>query len=275
MKSYLRVFLTLARNSFVRDMTFRVNFIIDLVTWMAWMVMNLFFYILIFRYTPEIGVGTGWEKYPFFIFVATSLLVNSIVEAFFMMNMDELSELIRTGALDFALLKPMDTQFLVSLTKTDWSAMGNFFLGLFLLGYSLLKLGYVPQPWEIALYPVYIVCGVAIYYSLMVAMAAASVWLGRNLTLLDFWFSLTMLSRYPMEIYQGRWGAPLRRAFTFILPILVVVNVPARLLVRPLSPKTFADWLLPIFTIFITFVSLGVTRLIFNRALRSYRSASS
>ncbi|MGD0382070.1 MAG: ABC-2 family transporter protein [Thermoguttaceae bacterium] len=275
MKSYLRVFLTLARNSFVRDMTFRANFIIDLVTWMAWMLMNLGFYILIFRYAGEIGVGTGWEKYPFFIFVATSLLVNSVVEMFFMMNMDELSELIRTGALDFALVKPIDTQFLVSLTKTDWSAMGNFFLGLFLLGYSLLKLGYAPRFWEISLYPVYIVCGVTIYYSLMVAMAAASVWLGRNLTLLDFWFSVTMFSRYPMEIYQGRLGAPLRRGLTFFIPILVAVNVPARLLVRSLSPQSFTDWLLPIFTIFATLASLGVARWIFNRALTSYRSASS
>ncbi len=275
MKSYFRVFLTFARNSLVRDMTFRTNFIIDLLTWMAWMLMNLIFYILIFSFTPEIGVGTGWKQYPFFIFIATSLLVNSIVEAFFMMNMDELSELIRTGALDFALVKPMDTQFLVSLVKIDWSATGNFFLGVFLLVYSLLKLDYVPRPWEMALYPVYIVCGVAIYYSLMVAMAATSVWLGRNLTLLDFWFSLTMFSRYPMEIYQGRWGTPLRRAFTFVVPILVVVNVPARLFVRSLSPRSFEDWLLPIFTVFVTFISLAVARWIFKLALLSYRSASS
>jgi ABC-2 type transport system permease protein len=275
MKSYIRVFLTFARNSLVRDMTFRANFIIDLLTWVAWMLMNLLFYLLLFNFTPEIGVGTGWEMYPFFIFIGTSLLVNSIVEAFFMMNMDELSELIRTGALDFAMVKPMDTQFLVSLVKTDWSAMGNFFLGLFLLAYSLFKLGYMPGPWEIALYPVYIVCGVAIYYSLMVAMAAASVWLGRNLTLLDFWFSLTMFSRYPMEIYQGRWGTPLRRGLTFVLPVLVAVNVPARLLVQSLRPHTFQDWLLPMFTIIATAASLVVARLIFNRALTSYRSASS
>jgi ABC-2 type transport system permease protein len=275
MKSYIRVFLTFARNSLVRDMTFRANFIIDLVTWVAWMLMNLLFYLLLFQFTPEIGVGTGWGKYQFFIFISTSLLINSTVEMFFMMNMDELSELIRTGALDFAMVKPMDTQFLVSLVKTDWSAMGNFFFGLILLLYSLLKLGYMPGPWEIALYPVYIVCGVAIYYSLMVAMAAASVWLGRNLTLLDFWFSLTMFSRYPMEIYQGRWGTPLRRGLTFAIPVLVAVNVPARLLVQSLRPHTFQDWLLPMFTIIATAASLVVARLIFNRALASYRSASS
>jgi len=26
-----------------------------------------------FQFTKEIGVGTGWTKYPFFIFIATSL----------------------------------------------------------------------------------------------------------------------------------------------------------------------------------------------------------
>lgn len=275
MRSYLRVFLTFARNSLVRDMTFRVNFIIDLLTSTAWVMMNLVYYLLIFQYVPEIGVGTGWEKYPFLIFMATSLLINSIVETFFMTNMDELSELIRTGTLDFALLKPMDTQFLVSLVRIDWSGFGNFIVGLVLLCYALVHLDYVPGVVEMTLYPIYILCGVGIYYGLMVAMAATSVWLGRNLTLLDFWFSITMFSRYPMEIYQGRYGVLLRGAFTFIVPVLVVVNVPARFLVRPLSPHSISDWLLPIFTILVTFASLVITRWIFNRALVSYRSASS
>jgi ABC-2 type transport system permease protein len=256
-------------------MTFRTNFIIDLVTWVAWMLMNLVFYILLFKYTPELGVGTGWGKYQFFIFIGTSLLINSLVEAFFMLNMDELSELIRTGSLDFALVKPMDTQFLVSLTKTDWSAMGNFVLGLILLCYSLAKIGYVPKFWELTLFPVYILCGVVIYYNMMVAMAAASVWLGRNLTLLDFWFSITMFSRYPMEIYQGRWGLPLRRTLTYALPVLVAVNVPAKFFIQSLSPLTTKDWLMPVFTIFATITSSIAARLIFNRAIRSYRSASS
>ena len=43
-----------------------------------------------------------------------------------MTNADEFSELIRTGNLDFALLKPIDTQFLVSLQRIDWSSLGEF-----------------------------------------------------------------------------------------------------------------------------------------------------
>jgi ABC-2 type transport system permease protein len=275
MATYIRVFLTFARNSLVRDMTYRANFLIETIGSMGWMLMNLAFYTLIFRYAPSIGVGTGWKMYPFFAFLATGLLVNSVVQALFMTNAEELSELIRTGTLDFALLKPMDTQFLVSCVRIEWSALGNFFLGILLLGFALVKMQYLPGAAEWALYPLYILCGIAIYYSLMIALAALSVWLGRNLSMLDFWFYLTMFSRYPMEIYQGPWGAPLRRFFTFMIPVLVVVNVPARWLLGPLRPQTPGEWLLPVFTIFATAASLAASRWIFQRALRSYRSASS
>ena len=206
MTNYLRVFLTFARNSLVRDMTFRANFLIDMFTSIAWVLMNLAFYTLIFHYTPAIGADSGWEKYQFFLFLATALLINSLVQTLFMTNADELSELVRTGSLDFALLKPIDTQFLVSLTRIEWSSLGNFAVGLGLMGYSMYRLDYLPGLVQIVLYPVYIACGVAIYYSLMIALAATSVWLGRNQTLFDFWFYIINFSRYPMEIYHGTLG---------------------------------------------------------------------
>jgi len=273
--SYLRVFQTFARNSLVRDMTFRANFIIDTVASICWVGINLSFYLLIFQYTGMIGAGTGWGKWEFFLFLSTGLLINSTVQALFMTNADEFSELIRTGGLDFALLKPIDTQFLVSLQRIDWSSAGNFVFGLVLLVFSLFQLGYAPGPVEVVLYLLYLVCGVTILYALMIAMAASSVWLGRNQNLFDFWFYITNFARYPMEIYQGRFGTPLRWFFTFIIPVLVVVNVPARFLVQPLQPQTLADWLLPAFALAAAVLSLLASRWVFNRALVSYRSASS
>ena len=277
--SYLRVFATFARNSLVRDMTFRSNFIIDTVSSMSWVFMNLGFYALIFEYTPMIGEGTGWGKYQFFLFLATTLLINSLVQTFFMPGADEFSELIRTGTLDFVLLKPIDTQFLVSLQRMQWSSVGNLLLGMLLMVYSLTKVEYHPGPLQVVLYPVYVACGVAILYSLMIALAASSVWLVRNQSLFNFWFYITNFSRYPMEIYDDKFGAKfgtsLRWFFTFIIPVLVVVNVPARLLARPLDPRSVEDWLLPIFTIFATAASLAISRWVFNRSLLSYRSASS
>ena len=273
--SYLRVLLCFARNSLIRDMTFRGNFLIETISSMSWVFMNLGFYMLIFRYTPTIGAGTCWGKYQFFLFLSTTLLINSLVHAFFMRNAHELSELIRTGTLDFALLKPIDTQFVVSLQRVEWSSLANFVVGLLLMAYSLSKVDYVPGPVQVLLYPIYVACGVAILYSLMISLAVSAVWLGRNQTLYNFWFYITNFSRYPMEIYHGTFGDPLRWFFTFIIPVLVVVNVPARLLVRPLDPRSPEDWLLPLFTIFATLASLAASRWVFNRALLSYRSASS
>jgi len=278
---YVRVFLTFARNSLVRDMTFRLNFLIESVASLAWMVANLGFYVLIFSHTNSIGSDTGWGQYEFFVFLATTMCVNSLVQTFFMPNANEFSELIRTGGLDFALLKPIDTQFLISLQRINWSSLTNFSAGVVLLGFSLLNLTSREQnplilsPAALVLYPLYMLCGVAILYSLMIALAATSIWLGRNQSLYDFWFYITNFSRYPMEIYNGKWGYPLQWFFTFVIPVLIVVNVPARLLAQPLRPATSLGWALACFAVAATTLSLLGSRWVFRRALLSYRSASS
>ena len=274
--NYLRVFLTFARNSLVRDMTFRVNFLIECASSVTWTMMNLGFYLLIFTHTDQIGANTGWGKWEFFAFLATTMLVNSLVQAFFMPNCEDISELIRTGGLDFALLKPIDTQFVISLEKIDWSSLANFAAGLVLLIVSVAQLqSLMLTPLTILLYAFYILCGVAILYSLMISLSATSIWLGQNRSLYDFWFYITNFSRYPMEIYDGAWGRPLRWVCTFLIPVLVVVNVPARIIARPVSPQGEGVWPLALFALVATAGSLLASRWVFLAALRNYRSASS
>jgi ABC-2 type transport system permease protein len=275
--SYLRVFGTFVRNSLVREMMFPANFIIETISSIAWVMMNLGLYLLIFHYTSYIGsqddLGAAWDKYQFFVFLATSMLVNNLVQMFFMPNAEEFSELIRTGNLDFALLKPVDTQFLISLQKVDWSALANLGLGVLLLGYAVPRIdGFTPSIAAVLLYPLYVVLGTLIMYSVMITLAATSVWLGRNQSLYDFWFYITNFARYPMEIYQGPIGGPLRWTLTFLLPVLVVVNVPARMMAKPLR----ADYAyLAVFAVVATVISFAASRWVFTRALASYRSASS
>lgn len=278
--SYWGVFRTTMRNSLVRDMSFRSNFWIECIASLSWIVMNLGFYLLIFSYTREIGQGTGWGKYEFFCFLATTMFVNSIVQAFFMPNAQEFSEMIRTGGLDFALLKPIDTQFLISMHRVAWSSLANTIVAAALLVFALWKLSTrVDDPISLTplmfvLYPFYLLCGVAIMYSLMISLAATSIWLGRNQTLYNFWFYITNFSRYPMEIYSGPWGSPLRAFFTFVIPVLVVVNVPARIMAQPLAARSNA-WFLPVFAVVAAVFSLWASRWVFTKALLSYRSASS
>ena len=57
---YGRVFLTFARNSLVRDMTFRANFLVECLTVVCWSLMNIGLYLIIFQHANSIGAGTGW-----------------------------------------------------------------------------------------------------------------------------------------------------------------------------------------------------------------------
>ena len=268
---YPRLFLTFARNSLIRDMTFRANFLIEVVSSISWMAMNLGFYLLVYSFTSSIE---GWGKYEFFVFIATTMFINSLVQALFMPNAQEMSELVRTGGLDFALLKPIDTQFLLSLRKINWSSLGNFIVAIGVLVYATARIDHSQFSWvQYALYPFYVVCGVMILYSIMISLAATSIWLGRNQTLYDFWFYITNFSRYPMEIYSGNTlGVALQTVFTFIIPVLLVINVPARMMAKPLSAE-YAS--LATFALLATLLCLVVSRWIFKRSIEAYRSASS
>lgn len=278
--SYFAVFLQFARNALVRDMTFRTNFFLQCITTVSWTLMNIGFYIVVFEYVGTIGVNTGWERNHFFIFLATTWFINSLVQTFFMPNAHEFSEMIRTGGLDFVLLKPIDPQFLVSFRKIDWSSLANFFMGLILLIYAVIQLYASNAEFSlnvvtVLLYPVYVMVGVSIMYSVMLILSSTSVWLGRNQTLANFWFYITNFSRYPMEIYNTGWGVPLFILFTFIIPVLVVVNVPARLLAQPLTPRGWWEWPLAGFALLAGLFSILASRFVFHLALKSYRSASS
>src|SRR3954451_5361585 len=263
--SYFRVFLMFVRNSLVRDMMFPANFIIESISSFGWVMMNVGFYLLIFKYTSQINsgntAGDAWDKYQFFVFIATSMFINSIVQMFFMTNADEFSELIRTGGLDFALLKPIDTQFLISLRKVEWASLANFVVAAVLMAYALPRVADLQiTVWRVIAYLVYVVGGIGILYSLTIVLAAASVWLGRNTSIYDFWFYITTFSRYPMEIYQGPIGNWIRWGFTFVVPILIVVNVPARMLA---NPRHAEYWSLAFSAIAAPAASLFVSRWVF------------
>jgi len=274
--TYIRVFLTFARNSLVRDMSFRLNFVLQSLSSMSWAAMNFLLFKIIYQHTSSIGVGTGWEENEFFVFLGTIWIINCFVQTFFMLNAEEFSEMIRTGSLDFTLLKPIDTQFLISFPRINWAQIPNGILGLALVVRSLylIERDIVIGPWEILLYCFYIICGVAVMYSVMITLSSTSIWLGRNQNLYTFWFYITNFYRYPMEIYQRSGiGMALWGTFTFIIPVLVVSNVPARVLAQPMG-RGWYSWQ-SAYAILAAVGSVLASRWVFKKALGSYRSASS
>jgi ABC-2 type transport system permease protein len=272
MTRYLVILGTFARACLVRDMTFRANFLLECLTSLGWMSMNLAFYLLVFTFTPEIGRGTGWTREPFFAFVATGLIINAIVQALFMPSAEELTEMVRTGGLDGVLVKPLDAQFLLSLHRVDFSALANGIVGLVLLGWAVSRFQSSPPAAAWLVYPLLVLCGVAILYALVIMLAAATIHMGRNQSLYDFWFYLTNFSRYPAEIYAGPWGGPLRAVCTFVVPFLLVVNVPARVIAQPFAGHA---WWPVAGMIAAAAASLVASRWFFQRSLAKDRSASS
>lgn len=266
---YGRVLVTFFRNSLVREMAFRGNFLIEIVTNAFWFAAQLVFFTLIFG---SVDTMNGWTRYQFFAFMATNMIVNTVMEAFFMPNCANFSELIRTGNLDFVLLKPIDTQFLISFEKLDLGALCHILLPLSLLGYSLHNLGWPVDAVRVATYFGLVALGIAFFYSLMIILASTSVWLGRNQGLYEFWFYITVFARYPRNIYGGsRAGEILQAVFSYVIPILLVITVPAEVVVnKVLEPS----WIMLV-TAAAAIVGLFVSRRVFYIALKSYRSASS
>ena len=271
--NYRRVWLTFFTNALIREMTFRGNFLINLVTRAFWFVAQITLFEIIFRNVDSIN---DWSREEYFAFMATAMLINAIVEAFFMPNCANFSELIRTGNLDFALLKPIDTQFLISCEKMELAMVNQTLLASSLLIYSLIVIGQPISVTQVVIYLLFIVVGVAFFYSLMIILASTSIWLGRNQGLYDFWFYITVFARYPRSIYNGvdssriEMGEVVQSAFTWAVPILLVVTVPTQLIAKSLS-----DWTFPVIGLTASVVGLVLSRLVFNWSLRSYRSASS
>ena len=272
---YLRVWLTFARNALIREMTFRGNFVITVLTRALWFCSQVLLFKIIFSNVARIT--EGWDEYQYFAFMATGMLINALIEALFMPNAANFSELIRTGNLDFALLKPIDTQFLVSFEKMDLAMLNQVLLSIGLLIYALSNLpaGAEVTVGGVALYLLYVVAGVTILYSLMISLASTAIWFGRNQGLYDFWFYITVFARYPRSIYETEppsvAGGLILFTFTFVLPILVAVTVPARVLLGTLENQA---WLAGV-ALTAAVVGLVVSRAIFTWSLRSYRSASS
>lgn len=268
--NYFRVWGMFFRNSLIREMTFRGNFLIELVTRAFWFTAQLVLFDLIYRHVPTIQ---DWTRAEYFGFMATGMLINAIVEALFMPNCANFSELIRTGDLDFALLKPIDTQFLISFEKVNFAMINQVLLGGGLLWYSLVQSGATVTPGRIVVYLLLLGVGVAFFYSLMIIVASTSVWFGRNQGLYDFWFYITIFARYPQGFYrQSAGGEILWFGFSFIVPILLVVTVPSRqVLGKTLEPNGFVLLIAPVLTAIMLFVS----RRVFSWSLSNYRSASS
>jgi len=262
----MRLLGALARFTLAREMAFRGNFLVKVSVELLWMAILVAFYRTVFAKTSSIA---GWSEPDYFFFVGCFFAINGMIETLFLENCNEFAELVRTGDLDFLLLKPIDEQFLVSCRRIDWGTAPNLLMGAILMGVALYQKGWAFDPTRVAMFFLTFACGVIIAYSFMMMLTSVSVWMVRNQSLMEMWWLFSSLARYPREIFATPGAEPLGIFFTFVVPILLVSNIPADVMVRVLDPRMI------LWTLVVAGASLWVSRRFFHYALRSYRSASS
>jgi ABC-2 type transport system permease protein len=257
---------SLARFTLTRELAFRGNFLVKVSVEVLWLGILVAFFRTVFARTSTVA---GWNEPQYFFFVGCFFALNGLIEMLFLDNCNEFAELVRTGDLDGLLLKPIDEQFLITCRKIDWGTAPNILMGAAVMGVALANMGWHFDLTRVLTFLATFVCGAAIAYSFMLLLTSLSVWMVRNQSLMEMWWLFSSVARYPKEIFVGRWAEPLGLFFTFFVPILVVVNVPANTMVRVLDPSMVG------FIVGVTVLLLWLSRRFFQHALRSYRSASS
>src|SRR5436190_3520744 len=260
---YLSIYGALWRNSVTREMIFKSNFLLWIFVEFLWFGLQLSFISVLYLHTDQIGTWTKWQVV---MLIGASHFIQQIFQAFFLINCTNLSELVRTGKLDFLLLLPVNTRFVVSLRQVDLGAFVNAASGLAVMAFAAKQLHYVPAATHVIGFFALCFAGILIHYSLMFLLATISFWTVRAQGIVWGYYNLFNIARMPDEAFSGLFKA----IFTFALPMLLVSNVPVRLLVDKVdSPLSF------LLLVLMSLACFVVSELGWRASVRHYTSASS
>jgi len=233
LKRYLSIYAVLWKNSVTREMSFKGNFLLWIVVELAWFGLQLSFVGVLFSQTDFVGTWSVWQVV---LLTGASNFIQQIYQAFFLVNCTNLSELVRTGKMDFLLLLPVNTRFIVSLRQVDISSFANAAFAACVMVYAAEKLHLHPTAWQLLGFAALCLVGLMIHYSLMFMLASVSFWTVRAQGIVWGYYNLFNIARMPDDAFRGVFKA----VFTFALPVLLISNVPVRVLANKLvSPSAW------------------------------------
>jgi ABC-2 type transport system permease protein len=262
LRRYAAIYAALWRNSVVREMGFKSNFLLWIVVELLWFGLQLAFIGVVYLHTDYIATWTKWQVV---MLVGASQFIQQIFQAVFMSNCIQFSDLVRTGRLDFMLLLPMNTRFLVSLRVVDLGGFVNAGSALAVMGYAARQLHLSPSAGQILGFLLLSLTGVLIHYSLMFLLTSVAFWTVRAQGIIWGYYSFFNVARLPDAAFKGFF----KSFFTFAIPMLLVANVPAKILLRTIeSPGPM--WLLAGMGL----VCFSLSELFWRFSLRRYTSAS-
>jgi ABC-2 type transport system permease protein len=259
---YLRAYRACLRNCLARELEFRGHFLLQVGSNLLWAILSLTLATFIFRNVRTIG---DWDLDRMVLLTGTFLLVMALTNFFFNANMVQLSQLVNRGDLDFVLIKPMSSQFLVSLRYVTFSELPATLVAAAYVVGAVQRLNLHPGPLGITLYLSLVCSGIVCFYALWFISVTLVLWTGRINNIAYLIMPIMDLGRVPTDVFSG----PLRPFFTFVLPIALIATTPTRALLGLLDPAAAA------YAPLLAATLLLLANRFWRLSLRRYSSASS
>lgn len=248
---YSKIFLSFIRINIVAEMEFRSNFIIRIIFYFLSVGVQVAMIETYFRFTNSIG---SWSRPEVFVLAGIFRLIEGGFHIFLYTNLMGLSDIVRTGELDMYLTKPVNSLFLLSVSRQQWYELSTFVSGILFLIYFL------PQQ-SLALWIMIFVLsflGLVYLSSLILMFATLVFYMNRVSAISSIMDAISKISRFPLDIF-GRAVAPL----------LLVVTVPSRIILGKTGVSDVIIQILGSVAIF------TLAYMFWQYSLKRYSSASS
>lgn len=260
LKKYFGIYCGFLSTCFAEATSFRLHFVLLIL-------MDLFFYLstlatvdFIFDNVPQIG---PWNREQFLFFLAFMLALDQLHMTFISEGFWSFSFELRTGNLDFHLLRPAGTIFAVFFRHIRPGSMVLIVVPWAVMIFYGMKIGLPPLSW--ALLPIFVVASLILLVSFELFLTMFMFWTievyGINFLRIQF----QTLSRWPDFAFKP-WP---RRIFTFVLPVLLIGTPPAEVMMGT------GPWYKLLYMATATLILWGIIRVLWTKGLQSYESASS
>lgn len=263
MRRYGHLLWVQARASLATAMQYRVDFLIEgamSVYWLAW---NLVPLLILFDQRDLIA--GQWTFSGALVVIGWFTMLRGLLEGAINPSLVDVVERIRTGSFDYVLLKPADTQFLVSTAQFAPWKLVDVFGGIGLVIYAFWRLDRVPALADVGLALVLLLCAALVLYSLWILLVSAAFWVVRLDNLTYLFTAVFDAARWPVQVFKGAW----RVLFTAIIPLALMTTYPAMAILGTLEART------AILSLAGALAFAALSRFLWTLAIRNYTSASS
>ncbi len=259
MEKYINLLKYFIKYCIIRDMNFRFNFFINILTDFTYSILKIIFTYIIFENVSNLG---GLTKYQIFFLLGTSFILDSLYMMFLFFNHTQIPESVRMGTLDFTFIKPVSPLFMVSFRYFNIAGIGNLIFGGFLLLSSLRHITVSVS--DFLIYILLLICGFIIYFSISLTAFTFSFWTVKADGFLGMLVDMTEIMKYPHSLFPRL----IQSVFTFIIPIFMIASYPTSIALGLLPKYVIA------LNVLLAILCFTISTRFFKYSLLKYTSAN-